>query len=86
MFYLACIVLLFLLSPSQGNPLTKCFIMKTYDQNLIIRNISDVMDPLTCQGHCYGDQECQAFTHHNAGAGEKANLCSLFSNTSEEVS
>merc|ERR1712013_249064 len=84
MLYLAGIILLALLSPTYGNPLNRCYSLSTYDQSLVFRNISGVWDPTACQGHCYDDQGCVAFTHHNAG--DLANLCSLFSNTSAPVS
>merc|ERR1719320_735741 len=85
MLYLAGILLLALLSPTYGNPLSRCYSFNTYDSSLIIRNISGVKRDVACQGHCYEDQDCMAFTYHNDEAGDLANLCSLFSNTSDPV-
>ena len=86
MLYLAGILILALLSPTYGDPLTRCYSQTTYDQDLIIRNISDVYGIFDCQGHCYDDLDCVAFTLYNYDAGDLANLCSLFSNTSDSVS
>merc|ERR1712179_819699 len=82
MMYLAGILLLALLSPTYGDPVDRCYnYSTTYDQSLIIRNISDVWSEKTCQGHCYDDPGCVAFTHWYM-----ADICSLFSNTSTPVS
>merc|ERR1712179_429561 len=82
MLYLAGILLLALLSPTYGDPVERCYNFDTtYDQSLIIRNISDVWDNTACQGYCYDDPDCMAFTHWYM-----ADICSLFSNTSMPVS
>ena len=86
MLYLAGIILLALLSTTYGDPLYRCYSFTTYDQSLIIRNISEVRAAEICQGYCYDDQNCMAFTHHHGGEGDLANLCTLFSNTSDPVS
>merc|ERR1719320_1852932 len=85
MLYLAGILLLALLSPTYGNPLSRSYSFNTYNRGLIIRNISGVKRDVACQGHCYEDQDCMAFTYHNDEAGDLANLCSLFSYTSDPV-
>ena len=41
------------------------------------------MSLLDCQGLCYGNEDCVAFTHHNAG--NMMNFCYLFSETSSPV-
>ena len=88
MFFLTCLLLLPLLASSETFLLSDCYWSGTWHHDHVIQGVPGIPSSMHCQGLCYENEDCVAFTfvwQHANDDGYLSGFCYLFSETSSQV-